>query len=422
MTDVKAMEEKQNFWLMPENKMIKIIHMPKLWSEQPDLKLIPSSRFVGRDEDFDVEEAITAFNFDTTKYQIYQNLVDQYNEWIKDTLKTAIKAPGHKLTSELPAGIEDEKVEEVIEELQETLMDSVMDETVPIKQITKTVKRPKKPVNLQLKINKLDHNKIIDVSNMNEYGVGIKTVIYNESKHADKYFLRNKALMSDNYKSLINALHLVKGGPEKYIKDIRKAEKFFKISDPYVEKKTPEKGKKSKISKYDKYKPTDDDDNDSDDESEPEMEPEPKKRTPKTKKVSESEESEPEMEPEPKKRTPKSKKVTEESESESEPEMEPEPKKRTPKSKKVSKFEPEPKKKRTKKVSESEEEKPKKNRTPKSKKVSESEEEKPKKKPKKSKKVSESEEEPKNKPKKSKKISESEEKPKKKLKKSKKGK
>ena len=348
MTDVKEMEEKQNFWLMPENKMIKIIHMPKLWSEQPDLKLIPSSRFVGRDEDFDLEEAITAFNFDTTKYQIYQNLVDQYNEWIKDTLKTAIKAPGHKLTSELPAGIEDEKVEEVIEELQETLMDSVMDETVPIKQITKTVKRPKKPVNLQLKINKLDHNKIIDVSNMNEYGVGIKTVIYNESKHADKYILRNKSLMSDNYKSLLNALHLVKGGPEKYIKDIRKAEKFFKISDPYVEKKTPEKGKKSKISKYDKYKPTDDDDddNDSDDESEPEMEPEPKKRTPKTKKVSESEESEPEMEPEPKKRTPKTKKVTEESETESEPEMEPEPKKkRTPKSKKVSESEEEPKKK-----------------------------------------------------------------------------
>ena len=365
MTDVQEMEAKQNFLYIPEGKMIKIIHMPKLWSEDPDLKLILSSRLVGHDEDFEnVEDAITSFNFDTTKNAIYQDLVDQYNIWIKDTLKTAIKIPGYKLTSVLPDDIVPE-VEEVLsthEEPHETIS-SVMDETVPIKHITKTVKRPKKPVNLQPKIDKLENNKIIDVSNMNEYGVGIKTAVYNKTKHADKYILKNKTLMSDNYKSLMYALNLLKGGKEKYIKDIRKAEKFFDIKDPYIEQPTKTKGKKTpKMSKYDKYKPKTD--SDEFEESEPEMEPKPKKKgTPKSKKVESDSESEPEMEPTPKKKqTPKSKKV--ESDSEDEPK-----KKRTPKSKKSNKF--------VEVIGDSESEmEPRKKRTPKSKKV-ESEESEP---------------------------------------------
>lgn len=389
-------QEKQNFLWMKEDKFIKIIHMPKLWSEQPDLKLLVSERLVGTDEElsilnkYDPAATITSFNFDTTKYDAYQALVDQYNVWIKDTLKTAIKAPGHKLTSgDLPEekskgsrkNVEDIEDIEDGEEINENdaLIGSELDERVPVKLVTKTIKRPKKPINLQLKIDKLEEGKIIDVSNMNEYGVGIKTAVYNKTKHNNKYHLKNKTIMSDNYKSLLNALGLVKGGREKYIKDIRKAEKFFNVEDAYVEEvtktvKTPNK-KTPKKSKYDKYKTELSGEST---ESEPEMEVTKRKRTPKAKVVSESDgstESEPETiivktkKVTPKKRTPKAK-VSESESIESEPEMiktkKATPKKRIPKAKDSESTESEPEPIKTKKAT------PKtvtKKRTPKAKKI-----------------------------------------------------
>ena len=47
LSDAQIVEatEKQNFWLIQDDKWIKIIHMPKLWSEQPELKLLLSKYF-----------------------------------------------------------------------------------------------------------------------------------------------------------------------------------------------------------------------------------------------------------------------------------------------------------------------------------------------------------------------------------------
>ena len=311
--NIQEAAEKQNFWMVSEEKFIKIIQMPKLWSKHPELKINVKERLIDYDENNDL---ITSFNFDNTKYDAYQSLVDDYNIWIKDTLKTSIKAPGHKLTSELPESkeLEETDINEPVESGSLTPTETIaseLDESVPIKFVTKTVKRPKNPVNLQLKIDKLEDNKIINVSNMNEYGVGIKTVVYNKTKHADKYFLKNKTLMSDNYKNLMYALNLLKGGKEKYIKDIRKSEKFFDITEPYIQKSTEsltsektKKGKK-KISKYDKYKTELSENEESESltsESEPEKNPKPKSR----KKIKVAEESEAQK---PKKKSTKKSKV-----------------------------------------------------------------------------------------------------------------
>ena len=376
--DLSSLLEKENLLYLPET-LIKIIQVPKLWSEYPELKLIISLRLLGTDEEIrnyvkeDVDallaDAVTVDNFETSLF--FDDLVHNYNQWMTQAIKIAVKAPGHKLTSELP-DYEEVKVEDPIVDESEPLMESVLDENVPIKFVKKTVKRPKKAVDLKAKIDQLADNKVLDVSLMNEFGVGLKTIVYNPTKHHDKFFNKRKTLMSDNYKSFMYAIKLLPNGMIKHQKDIKKAQAFFGIVAEEEEKEDEEEKEEEAEEPVEEVK-----------EARP-VKPSPKRRTKvkKTKNVSETESEE--EKPKPKKKTPKKKK-----ESSSEEEK---PKKKTPK--------------RAKKESSSEEEKPKKKTPKKSKKESSSEEEKPKKKtPKRTKKDSSSEEErPKKKtPKKSKK-------------------
>lgn len=182
------------------NTTITIAQLPRIWNVHPDLIL---------------KDNILSKDVVGITYQQYLNgelddMMEKYKQDIKILLKEQQDSPGYTW-EDLPD----------LKRPKADFIESVMEADVPIKEI----KTYKKPINLKKILKELEKGKIIDVSTMNEAGVGRKKVDY---KHQDKFVTKNKKLMSSQYLGMINALTILTNQGEDYEKEIERAKRYFK--------------------------------------------------------------------------------------------------------------------------------------------------------------------------------------------------
>jgi len=300
MYDLKFNED---FLYIDEKKLIKSIHMPKLWHKNPNLILLPEERLYGKKDTInnyllknniknDMDNVINNNNFENS--EVFDSLLADYQNWMTQTLIENINSPGNTFETlkndELISYTKKEKkekefvTEKVINDNQ-PIYTSTLESDVPIRTVKKTEKKPRKAVDLDLKIKDLEAGKIINISGINEYGIGTRTVNYTNPKNM--FVTRDERIMTNKYDAFKTFLSLLKKDKykKKYEKELIKAQKFFNVKDSKKSKRyeesEEESGKKEKSKKYD-----------SEEESEEISKKSGKNKKEKSKKYKESEESE----------------------------------------------------------------------------------------------------------------------------------
>ena len=220
-------------------KYVKIIDMPKLWRKNPNLILYPSLNIVS-EENLD-EPGIDGHNFTTTEYDTYNALVEEYNTWMTETLRENINADGNTFeTMKNPIKTTKSPVPEIpIVHEQEPVYYSTMDEDVPIRVVKQTIKKPKKSVDLDDKLKHLEAGKVINVSGINEYGIGTRVVLF---KNPKMFVTRDERVMSTKYEAFEMFVNLlVKDKYKKrYTKELALAQRYFNIKPPKPKKEKSE--------------------------------------------------------------------------------------------------------------------------------------------------------------------------------------
>lgn len=231
MTDLKLNED---FLYIDQNKLIKSIAMPKLWHIDPTLILI--QRIFGTrelvvkylkeiNEDINEDEIINGHNF--IQSVVFDELLNDYQVWMTETLNENINSTGNTFetitidTMELPI------IKTQAE--PEPIYLSSLESDVPIKTVQKTVKKPKKAIDLDVKVKDLEPGKIINISTMNDYGIGTRIVFYKNPKNM--FITRDERIMTNNYNSFELFINLLKKKKylKRYEKDLILAKKYFNV-------------------------------------------------------------------------------------------------------------------------------------------------------------------------------------------------
>lgn len=268
MATIQEYKSTANFLLVDVGLQttIKIIDLPKEWKRNKELVLSPDQRVImtkknlkslildsGYQHELEkiMSNLINIDNFNNTKADAYEELINEYNTWIKETYQSLMHEQGatfdtligesdlvlrSRLVTTENAVIEsDENIGEIIERNPE----------VPIKIVTKTIKKPKKPIDFKAKLRELAKDKILNITEIDKYGGGYKSIPLVKAK----YWFRTKddKVGTQNYKSLVIFNDLIGG---KYNKDIERAKIHFKIQDSTIyDQKEYEKLNPSKVAK-----------------------------------------------------------------------------------------------------------------------------------------------------------------------------
>lgn len=343
MQDLKA---KENFLYVDAKKLIKSIHMPKLWANDPSLLLLPEERLFGtRDslEDYikmndlkvDINDNINGNNFESS--EVFDELLLNYQTWMTETLIININSPGNTFETMLNSSdtIKNKKVKEDVQDIpippvvetQQPIFMSTLESDVPIRTVKKAEKRPKRAIDLDTKLKDLEAGKVINISAINNYGVGTRVGLFKNPKNM--FVTRDERIMTDKYEALEMFVNLLKRKKNKkrYTEELANARKYFgmKKKEEKEEKKEKVKSTKKSVKKSKKYvsessEETESEESESDTEESEEVSkkkwktPTSKKSTPKkskkSKKQSSSEEESEESEEEPVKKSKKAKKST----------------------------------------------------------------------------------------------------------------
>jgi len=265
---MEELELNENFLYVDRDRLIKVIEMPKLWHSNKNLILLPSVRLFGTREKLDVygvdlqdyEDVIDYDHFMDS--EIFDTLLGNYAVWMTDTLKENINAPGNTfITMSLAIKLNPyqyEKESIPIIKSTEPVYESILESDVPIKYVKQSIKRPKKAIDIDAKIKNLEPGKIINISRMNEYGIGTSTINYKNQKNV--FITRDERVMTNNYKAFEMFFTLLKNKKyiKRYTKDLRLAQKYFKEDKTLKEEskklESSEEEIKSKKSKSKKSK------------------------------------------------------------------------------------------------------------------------------------------------------------------------
>ncbi|HSW76423.1 MAG TPA: hypothetical protein VLG50_05235 [Candidatus Saccharimonadales bacterium] len=217
------------------DKIINITKIPKLWRKYPTLLYIYEQRLLMneqdlRQDDIIIDNAITVHNFENEKKEEYDKQMFIYTQTMTDVLNKSINDPGYTL--DLLSTNQDllSTTSIVDKTIDFTIIPSIpleFDPNVPIIQVTKTVKTPKKQ-NIKLKLDKLEEDKILNVSKITEYGTCTSTIKLNKNKK-NVFQTKDERIETNNYNAFITTLSLIKDGEKIYQKDILKAKEFFDI-------------------------------------------------------------------------------------------------------------------------------------------------------------------------------------------------
>ena len=264
MDRLAAMRANADFALVDnqQQRYIKLIELPKLWRINDLLLLLPTQRVVMTEDhlrsflkdqkekpSFDVNEevdnAISVHNFENTKMTEYQALMEEYQKWIIETYQSLMEEEGESFESlilikmSVPLRSRVTKIDKPLIESTEDVGDLELvverHAEVPTRTIKKTIKRPKKQIDFKTKLKEVTEDKIINITDIDKYGGGYKTIPIYKAKYWFK--TKDERVATQNYKSLLIFNDLVEG---RYDKEIDRAKKHFKIDQDSSEENIKE--------------------------------------------------------------------------------------------------------------------------------------------------------------------------------------